>query len=382
MLLGLPAASVSVAGPQAWEPTPGGWASGPIEHVATVPFEAGTAFGAVLEDGFLYVTTWRSFSIYDVSNPRSPALESITPLGPYAFNESPATNGEILLLGNDLQGTLGIWDVTDKTAPEELATVTPPSPEHIWTCVADCEFAYGSGGAIADLSDPASPEFVGDWQEEAPTRGNHSIAEVAPGTVLTGSLPQYLLDVAFPADPRIVAIIEPPTTAADRPFVVIGPAPESLPGQVGWPRAARDRFALTTLETPFSGTCNERSGGLVAYDTRGYAKSGRFKVAGEFRITENGAYPDGLAPGNALGCSPLGFDPHPAFKKTRLVAVAWFEHGVRLLQIGKKGSITEVGGFIGHGAEAVVTVWADEETLYVIDQNRGIDILAVNPSGS
>ncbi|MGH2740542.1 MAG: hypothetical protein ACRDH6_08700, partial [Actinomycetota bacterium] len=268
----------------------------------------------------------------------------------------------------------------DKAAPAMLASVSPPGPEHIWTCVSSCAFAYGSGGSIVDLSDPAVPEFVGDWQEGAPARGVHSIAEVAPGLVFTGSLPQYLLDVGDPLAPVVLAEGEPPTTEADAPFVVIGPAPESLVSYVEWARAPKERIALTTLETPFSGPCNERSGALVAYDTRGYKKSGELRVADEFRITANGTPADGLAPANAIGCSPLGLDAHPGFAKTRLVAVGWAEHGLRLFRVDKEGAIEEAGGFIGHAAEVFTAVWADEETLYVIDTTRGLDILSVDPT--
>src|SRR5688572_21727439 len=83
-----------------WRFTPAGWLSGPVEHVATISEEAGTAVDATLHDDYLYVTTWRSFSIYDVSDPEDPQRLSTTPLGPYVYSEQPQTNGEILLLSN------------------------------------------------------------------------------------------------------------------------------------------------------------------------------------------------------------------------------------------------------------------------------------------
>ncbi|MDQ3985706.1 MAG: hypothetical protein M3280_04330 [Actinomycetota bacterium] len=60
-------------------PGPHGISSNNVEHVTFVPFEVGTATGARIVGKFLYVTTWKTFSIYDVSKPESPELLSITP---------------------------------------------------------------------------------------------------------------------------------------------------------------------------------------------------------------------------------------------------------------------------------------------------------------
>ncbi|HYH28556.1 MAG TPA: hypothetical protein VEA19_07270 [Actinomycetota bacterium] len=366
------------ATPSAWAPGPAGWTSGPVRHLRTVPVETGGAVGATLHEGYLYVTSFRSISIYDVSVPTSPSLVSITPL-PQAINEGPATNGEILLTMQDLPSRLlRIFDVTNKAAPREIATFNPaPLLDHIWACVLDCAFAYGSGGSILDLSNPAAPVRVGNWRDVAPTRGVHGIGEVAPGLVFTGSLPQYMLDARTdPAAPAVVASVDPPTTRFTGFRGVNSPA-ESPVSYVAWPRGTKARHALSTLETPFSGPCNESSGGLVVFDTHQHRKSGRFTVSDVYRITTNGLPSEGLAPENAIGCGALDLDPNPLWNETGLVAVGWAEHGVRLLRVSKKGTISEVGGFLGHGTEAFAPVWVTPTVLYSIDTSRGIDVLEV-----
>lgn len=367
------AGSTAGAADETWTRQPTGWSNGPIEHRLTIPLE-GSGVGGTIHEGFLYVSTFRSFSIYDVSNPALPVLRSHVPLGVQVINEGPTTNGEILLLNDDPTRTLHVWDVTNKSLPLKLAQIAVPTPSHIWTCVADCAFAYGAGGGVVDLRDPAAPRFVLDWREIAPIRTRHGMGPGVPGTVFTGSLPQYVLDVRDPDAPQVLAEIEPPTTF----FQGSLGSGESLVSYVDWPHGARDRVALTTLETPFSGACNENSGGLVAYDTADWRETGTFEVADVFRITESGDPSQGLVPDNAVGCSALGLDAHPGFSKGGAVAVGWAENGVRLFSVDKKGEITEAGGFIADGAEAFQPLWADAETLYVIDTARGIDVFHVD----
>lgn len=369
----LAAGPIAGAADETWSRQATGWSNGPIEHRLTIPLE-GTGVGGTIHEGFLYVSTFRSFSIYDVSDPALPVLRSHVPLGVQLINEGPVTNGEILLLNDDPNRTLHVWDVTNKSLPVKLSQITVPTPAHIWTCVNDCAYAYGAGGGVVDLRDPASPRFVRDWRQIAPIRVRHGMGQGAPGTVFTGSLPQYVLGVEDPEAPEVLAQIEPPTTF----FTGNLGSGESLVSYVDWPREGRDRVALATLETPFSGACNENSGGLVAYDTAGWEERRTFRVADVFRITETGIPSQGLVPENAVGCSALGLDAHPAFSKGGVVAVGWAENGVRLFGVDKKGRIEEAGGFMTDGTEAFMPIWADAETLYVIDTARGIDVFHVD----
>jgi hypothetical protein len=87
--------------------SPGGFTSKDVEYLKYVPFEIGTATGARIVGKHLYVTSWRSFSIYDVTDPQNPVLESTTPFGFQFENEDVATNGDILLFSEELGRQLG-----------------------------------------------------------------------------------------------------------------------------------------------------------------------------------------------------------------------------------------------------------------------------------
>jgi hypothetical protein len=367
----------------AWRLTPGGWASGAIEYVRTIPFDAGTGIDAVLHRKVLYTTSWRSFSIYDVSQPLNPQLLSQTPTPAQLINENPQTNGKILLLSNDnINRTLDIYDVSNKSAPAKIASYADPLRNHIWECVLDCEYAYGATGTILDLSKPADPLMVGDWTEAAKRPiGFHSMEEVAPGLVLTGSNPILLLDARTdPANPTLLAEIEPKTTNPPRPYVVIGGAPTSLPARVAWPSETESRYVLVSMETPFSGECADHSGSFLTYDGKGWddPEFPGFTLAGEYRITDNGTPNEGSAPVNFFGCTSYGLDVNPSYEANGLTGTTWFEHGTRVLRVGDDGDLTEVAGFVGHSGNAVRPVWRNDEVLYVIDFYRGIDVLYVN----
>ena len=78
----------------------------------------------------------------------------------------------------------------------------------------------------------------------------------------------------------------------------------------------------------------------------------------------------------ALGCSVHWFQEHPTFHDGGLVAISEYEDGVRFLQIGSDGSITEQGYFLSLGSSSSSPKWAGkDDVLYSIDYQRGIDIL-------
>lgn len=356
-----------------WQPTADGWVHGDIELVANVPTEGPTSMSLALHGRYLYTTTWHSFSIYDVSAPVAPALVSRRETRESLFNEKPQTNGKILLLSRDQSGVLEIWDVRDKTAPALLTTYTDPGRNHIWECVLDCKYAYGARGGILDLRDPSSPELVGDWAAGRQIFFFHDIEEVARGVLVTGSVPMLHLDARRdPSKPRLIRGIVPETTTPERQYVVVGPAGSSIPARLRWPQGARDRFLMVSMETPFSGSCTEESGGFYTFDARR-----GFKVADEYLISTNGTYRDGAPPANVVGCSAYAMDDHPGFAGTGLVAVTWFEHGLRILRVDRRGRIEEIAGMMAHGTSAAEPLWRNDEIVYVTDINRGFDIYRV-----
>jgi hypothetical protein len=359
------AASVALFGvPTAGAGPAPGVTSANVEHIGTIPFDAGLVTGARLVGSYLYVAGSKSFTIYDISEPAAPQLESITPIGFQFANEDVDTNGKVLLLSDDAgQKKLHVWDVRDKGAPMKLAELAN-MPDHTFSCVLDCKWAYGARGSIVDLRQPTRPKLAGNWFPGMAPGYGFDVTEVAPGLVLTSTRDIWFFDARKnPAEPRLLA---QGYTDDDR-----------LIHSNRWPRRGRDRFFLVQGETPFSGVCNERSGAFMTWDASRWRKTRTFTMIDEFRV-KNGTLTDGNPPAGAFGCTNMWFDDHPRFRNGGLVASSFFEHGTRFLRVDGRGRIKEVGHFMPVGGSSIASYWITDRIVYSIDITRGIDILKFN----
>ena len=354
-------------------PGPHGVSSDDVEHVAFVPFEVGTATGMNFfskgKDDYMVVTSWKSFSIYNINDPLNPVQESQTPFG-FAFeNEDVATNGRIMLFSEELPNSdLHIWDIEDVTNPVEIAVA--PSGEHTTSCILDCKYAYGSEGTITDLRDPANPKVLdGKWGDGAnpPNNNGHDVTEVAPGLVLTSTNPMLFLDARKdPAHPKVLA-----QSTTQEGFVHSNQ----------WPRGSKDKFALSTGETWTPGVdsrCSDAKAGLTTWDTSSWKKTRTFKELDTFRMV-NGTWIDGNPAVNApFGCSSHWFTAHPKWKNGGLIAAGFYNHGTRFLKVDSKGKISEVGFFLPNGGGTSGAYWVNDRIVYAVDYQRGFDVLKWN----
>lgn len=338
-----------------------GVASSNVEYVTTVPTEAGAPTGARLVGDYLYVAGAKTFSIYDVTDPVAPALESITPVGFQFANEDVDTNGDVLIMSADTEiRKLFVWDVTDKAKPAKLAELGNMR-DHNFACVLDCTWAYGSRGTIVDLRDPANPKVAGSWGGGVTPGDGFDTTEVAPGIVLASTRILRLFDARKnPASPKLLASA---TTPDNR-----------LLHSSRWPNSGKDRFALVQEETFAETRCDEDSGTFMTWDTRRWRKTGTFRLVDSYRAAP-GTYNDGSPAANVLGCTAMWFQEHPDFNGGGLVAAAWFEHGTRFLEVARNGRISEVGHFLPFGGSTIASYWITDEIVYAVDVVRGIDIL-------
>lgn len=348
-LLGAPAGAVGIA-------------SSNVTYLGTVPVDSGMPTGGRLVGKYFYVSGTRSLSIYDTSTPESPELVSTTPIGFQFANEDVDTNGKILILSNDQAGgMLYVWDVRDKAAPVKIAELGGVV-DHTFSCVLKCSWAYGAGGTIVDLRDPATPQVAGNWNPGMPVRGvGWDVTEVAPGLVVTASQPIHLLDAR--KDPTKPKILARGSTGDNR-----------IIHSNKWPRKAKDRFLLVQGETPLSRRCNEQSGAFMTWDASKWRKTRTFTVIDEFRVG-NGTLVDGNPPAGFWGCTNMWFQQHPSFHNGGLVASGFFEHGVRFLEVDGRGKISESGYFMPIGGSTIATYWITDDIVYAVDLHRGIDVL-------
>jgi hypothetical protein len=342
-----------------------------VRHVAHVPFEVGTATGARVVGKYLYLTSWRSFSIYDVSKPLEPELVTQVPLGFKFENENVSTDGRILLFSEQAPvDSLHVWDVSNKSEPTEVA-VLMDGGTHTATCILGCRYSYGSydlngpegastGGALVDLRKPARPKQIGYWNDKLPTDKIHDVEEIKPGLVLTASMPILYVDARRnPLRPKLLAR---------------GTNIEERQHSVAWPRNGKDRFVISTFETNATPRCEAGTGAVTVWDAARWRRTRTFTVLDEWRIT-NGTYVDGRPPANGLGCSPHWFDVHPDFRNGGIIAAGYYDHGTRFLRISPRGRVSEAGYFQPWRGSTSAAYWLTDRIVYAVDYERGIDIL-------
>jgi hypothetical protein len=341
-------------------PGPGYFASDNVEFVDHVPFNNDSAGGKLVGDYF-YVTSSRALLIYDVSDPVAPAIVGLLPLvqTPYFAEEDPDTNGKILLVGG-LDGVLNVIDVEDKTSPQIIGQLDG-GDAHTTSCILDCSWAYNSNGQIIDLRKPTAPKIAGNWAENTPAQGGgHDVTEVRPGMVMTSSTPMLLLDARKnPAKPKVIASVG-------------GTEPRYIHANL-WPNM-KDRFLLVQAETTSGvSTCGgEDDGSFMTFDATKWRKTRSFTMIDELRY-ETGLPTDGRMPYGTY-CAHW-FDLHPSYRNGGLLAMAFYENGTHFLEVSSKGKISEAGYFVPVAGSTSAVYWIDDEILYTVDYNRGIDII-------
>lgn len=364
LIVGAPGAT---AGPGTY-----GVTSDNVEHVAFIPFEVGTATGAKVVGKYLYVTSWKSFSIYDISDPLAPVQLSQTPFGFKFENENVSTNGEIMLFSEQApEDALHVWDVEDKTNPQEIA-VLQGAGSHTATCILDCKYSYGtydlvgpqgatSGATLVDLRDPTNPKELGHWNAKLKGMKIHDVTEVAPGRVLAASMPLMFVDARKdPLRPKALAY---------------GANLEKREHSAVWPRNGKDRFLMSVFETNATPRCEAGTGAFTVWDSKYWRQTKDFRVVDEWTIS-NGTYTDGRPAVSApLGCSPHWFEEHPSFKDGGLVAIGYYDHGTRFLRVSDKGKVSEEGYFYPWRGSTSAAYWITDRIVYSIDYERGLDIL-------
>jgi hypothetical protein len=383
-----------------------------VDYLGSIKEDVGLTTGARIIGNKMFVTSAKNISIYDISTPESPERVGIIPNASWENEEVP-TNGKILAFASDffslmpncvnsseslgtgrLTGCIQFFDVRDPANIREIGIT--PRQNHTAECVLDCTWFYGSGGTIVDarhaLDDPASPTYyppkeAGDWikhlrdNEGVNSRSCHHIREIRPGVLLTACRPFSVITV----NPK-----DAPGASPTTPKVLYTGEAAKFVHSARWPRQGKDEFLLTGGEENFNPQCES----IPDDEDRIVGNNSEFSVYGADLNTDrsetaydfdllsqiepagNGTYADGKPIANHLGCSVHWFQEHPTFKNGGLVALSEYEDGVRFLQIGKDGSITEQGFFAALGSSSSSPKWAPSgDILYSVDYDRGIDIL-------
>ncbi|HYP22783.1 MAG TPA: hypothetical protein VEV43_04350 [Actinomycetota bacterium] len=381
LLAGMSLLAGLVNAPAGAGPTTGGLASDNVEHVAHVPIAQNGVGGRLIGKHF-YMNDQNKIMIFDVSTPEDPQLTGfVTMPQEWQFSrEDIDGNGDILVVPNTANGVADgsppsgggataaanavyVIDVEDKTNPQIISKINGPA-QHTYSCVLDCKWAWGSEGAIIDLRDPANPVLMEEkWGDGMPAQGGHDVEEIAPGLLVTATQPVMYLDARKdPLHPKLLA--------------KGGNEDNRYMHGARWPQRGRDKFLLMAGETTFNLQCDETSGAFMTWDARKWRKTKTFTMIDEYRV-ENGTWVDGN-PAVQRNCTSHWHEEHPDFRNGGLVAVAFYDHGTRFLEVSKTGKISDAGWFMPYGGQTSAVYWITDEIVYSVDYNRGLDVLRFN----
>ena len=359
-----------------------------VEYLGSIHQDVGLTTGAKVIGDRLFVTSGKNISIYDISDPAAPKAMGAMKVNVAWENEEVPTNGKVLAVASDfysvgvpecvaqlqVTGCVQLFDVRDPADIKQVGTV--PIPNHTAECALDCSYFYGQAGTIIDargVLDGAKPQVIGNWIDALAQQGVtetdcHHIREIRPGVLLTACRPFAVISInaedgGTPAQPKVLY------TGEAAKFV----------HSARWPREGADKFVLVGGEQNFTGRCELNNSEFSVYSAdrvlAGTAKTFDGPLA-QVPPAGNGVYADGKPVAGALGCSVHWFQEHPSFHDGGLVALSEYEDGVRFLQIGSDGSITEQGYFLSLGSSSSSPKWAGkDDVLYSIDYQRGLDIL-------
>ena len=405
-LAGGPASGGTRAGLVHLDPGPG-FMSDNVTYVATVPIEAiGARYLVVNNQPRFYVTGVGGLVIYDVSNPAVPV-----PLGslalPHFQNEDVdvSDDGSRVIISTDTAAVRSTGASSPGTGNgiHVIDTSNPANPRlvgfaavsnHTTTCAdPKCEWLYGSGGRIIDARNPAAPVDTGKtWKPSG--GGGHALNRDASGLLISDSSPRFALDVtgqytegASYATPKEVArgsaTLKLPDGLLQHNNVRVGAQQwvprDPLAPDYSSPVLRPGELMIGNSESNVRTQCGANAGGLSSWSMANFDTGQTMRQLEVFRPV-NGNWADGNPAVNGLGCSGHWFTVH-----NNMIAAAWYEHGIRIVQVDPtNGKFTQKGFFQPMATEAGAAHWIidDDGTHYVYttDYARGIDILKFDPA--
>ncbi len=345
-----------------------------LDVTATIP-EPGIV-SARARGNLLYTSGTSGVSIYDISNPRRPARIGRLEL-PNVQNEDVDVGNGILLVSDDPYGGRGLLyviDVRNPRRPRLLSTYSTWVPGlfltedsrptrrrrggigHTASCIQGCRYAWLAGSPdgieVVDLRDPSRPRLAGRVRAGAASGfSSHDVQVDSRGLAwVAGARGTAAYDTANPARPRLV-------TRTNRSGSR-GPFNDFIHHNS---LRVSDETLLVT-EEDFGDGCR-RAGSFQTWRIRGRTTRplDRFAVERDDRLR--------------VACSAHYFDHSGG-----LVAAAFYEAGLRLLDVRNPRRIRQVGIHMPRRSMFWAALFApgDPSVVYAIDHARGIDVMSVD----
>lgn len=371
--------------------------------VATIPDAGGVGGRFVQADGktYYFTTGYAGLRIFDATNAELPVLVGAMPLPVWENEDVDVSISRRLVLisvdntSGNIPGGMYVVSWANPMLPKLEAFLVYPSrsgtrggPGHIANCVADCaRYAYVGGAGdgslhIVDLATPSAPRMETTRVTSAMnpagkgngafTGGNiHDVwSESATRVWATGSGGTAQLDVTNPLSP--VAKYSMTTASNNQWNQFIHHNSMRLDAST----------MLVTEEDWLQPQCQGIAGQQGGFQTWAIpaTSTGNLTFRDQW-ITELGYYVNGGATATVT-CSSHWF----TFNDKKVVAVGWYDQGVRFLDVTNPSDIRQVGYWMrpseGLGASAGLFHPQRNDIVYVPEYERGLDILQIDAGGA
>jgi len=404
-----------------------------VEHLATLPAPAAVSanFKRYGDKRYMFASTLSGLYVYDVTDGASPQPAGALPL-PHFQNEDVSLGGDRLLISTDGQtgSFLVVVDISSPTTPviERVIKMEILGEGHTASCIdSQCRWVWVAGDQLtpgitvldldkAGQAGPADADVsffgfrvpgttpsvvVGEIQGYEEFGGvTHDVhvdqAGIAWVAGMEGTIGFDVNGYGESGDP-----LNPPVFARtgdnarsdgdafDNPLLTgREPDPENNKDTVNdfihhnALRPDAGKTVLITEEDLYNRRTTTSPGGC---EVQGSFQTWRLKGGeltpldswktefNELVAGDEDPWGGDVVPTMGL-CSSHYFD-----ERDDLVAVGWYEQGVRLLDIENPSNIEQVGYWLPPGGAAWGAYWSPtaKNVLYVVDNKRGIDVLRV-----
>ena len=378
------------------DPGPGGFTSSNVSYVASIPTGAGVSARVVTVGAQrrLYVSSAHSLVIYDITNPALPLPLGVLPIYNWENEDIAVSKDGATTILTEFESTfyLHVVDTSNPRLPVLKGSHVLDGSHTVECADPHCNYLFASTGETWDITDRTNPNPVPaaqSWGAQVGVDGSHHVHQDAAGYWIADSSPMVMFSAKNPLHPRRITM---GFASIDKQYQHnnIRPAATSYR-----PRRPGDNsktlrpgeLLLSETETNFAPQCDGGNGSFTTWSMVGYDRGQKLRQLHVLRPV-NGSPVDGNAEVNALGCSGHWFDVREnnkgRYAGKYLTAGGWYEHGTRFLSIDPKtGSISQVGYFQPVRGSASAAYWIPgTDYVYVVDYQRGIDILKFDPTAA
>src|SRR3954447_21801146 len=377
------------------DPGPGGFTSSNVTYVASLPTGAGVSARVVRVKGQrrLYLSSAHSLSIYDISDPSLPVPMGVLPIYNWENEDIAVSKDGATTILTEFTDTfyLHVVDTSNPNVPLVAGSIIADGSHTAECADVHCNYLFASNGKTYDIRDRSNPhELSRDtwWSTMIGAKGAHALHQDRAGYWIADETPIVMFRADNPLHPHRVTSGDITLNTNYQHNNIRPRAGKYVPRAPGDDSKALrpGEMLMTEGETNFHPSCNGGSGAFSTWSMVGWDRGRPMKQLHVLRPV-NGTYDGTGDPAvNALGCSGHWFkvraDSPGIYHDDYLVAAAWYEHGTRFLAVDKRtAQIKQVGFFQPVRGSASSAYWIPgTDYVYVVDYQRGIDILKFHPS--